>query len=195
MSKGFALVHYYRRNCPNFDAERGDTTTLELDNVTCDRCRPVTQQVDAVGSIALVDQQIDPLTVLKRTLISVALLIEDDGLPCWCAQIICGVGYHSEECLLARELTMDVPAHENTLDEQVYRGAPSVSPNENICPYCGSDKAVGLAPIQPTPQALGLNHYAEKLMKCLECGSEFVSVLAWRKNITTQASSRWSEAN
>lgn len=186
------LVHYYRRTCPAFDAGRGDTTTLEIDNVTCDRCRPVAAQVDALGAVSLVNDPGEGAYELQCALIKVALFVEEDGLPCWCAEVTLGASKHSDACLHARELTKGVSVHETTLDEQVYKRKPFVLPNECNCPHCGAEATQGVS--QYMPAGAGLTHVAEKLMKCLKCEREFVMVLAFKENIAVQASVRWSEA-
>jgi hypothetical protein len=48
----------------------------------------------------------------KGALLNTALLVEEDGLPCWCAQIVSGMNEHSPMCLQCRELTKGIDVRE-----------------------------------------------------------------------------------
>lgn len=51
---------------------------------------------------------------LEQSLFDVQIMVEEDGVPCWCAQIAAGMTDHAPFCTKARELTKHLWKKETT---------------------------------------------------------------------------------
>lgn len=74
-----------------------------------------------------IDEKKDELIIkLKYALVATAIIIEDDGEPCWCCNIQSGGEGHKDFCLNARYLVRKIHAIESTVQEQVDGQMPIV---------------------------------------------------------------------